>query len=752
MQRMLKTATVLSILLVSTLGVQARYPEESASAPAAGDKQLWRETIDRASHGDFPGATKAIEALSGRGEIIDQVRTWLKNYEAEQDARRQLNQADFQKYVDYAKARIDRKEYRKALDWTLAAYDCAADRDAFLKSDWLTALVNDAIVAARGFRQEQDWEAAWHVYSRLAALFEREPRYQKLEREVINHLRFEAMFKEDSHWDERIEHVRWEEAKSALHFIERHYVEKPNFKEITEAGLEQLLLLAESKAAQERFEGLADDLERQDFEARVNAHLKQVRAAPAVDREECAWRFERVVTDINPQTIRLPEELIVSELMRGALDPLDEFTTVIWPQDSKEFEKHTRGNFVGVGISIYKNRKGEVEVVTPLEDTPAYRAGIQAGDVITKVDGEAIADYTINKVVDTITGQEGTNVTLTIRRDGKEIDFPLRRAEVKIRSVKGMQRDPIHEEKWDYWLDRKRGIAYIRVTNFQRNTVEDVDNALSELGAEGLEGLILDLRSNPGGLLDSAWQLTSRFLKRGDVVVSTRGRIKSEDQTFGLHSNGAYSELPLIVLVDGRSASASEIVSGAVRDNHRGLVIGERTFGKFSVQNLIPLGRTGEAKLKITTARYYLPSGVSLHRDPDSDEWGVKPDIPVRLVRKETSNVRKLWRESNLLGPAKHTADEAGADEDDDSPAADVEEPGQEENDETAKAGRADEKEKDEEEAKLPPLEQPDENLYPDQDPQLDTALLVMRLMLLGNSHPTFAKAETERPQETAQP
>ncbi len=751
-------------------GVGIASADNTPHAATLSQDDLWRRTIDLVTHGDFEGATETFKDVRAGGQLTERILAWLEEYEAKQAARRELNRADFEKYVGYAKARIERKEYRDALSWALGALDCAEDREAFLQSDWLLDLVNDSLTAAGEFRQEQKWRQAWYIYSQLSGLFEREPRYEKLEREMLTHLRLDTMFKEDSYWEERIEKVRWKDAERALVYVDKYYIDPVDFRSITENGLEQLLLLTESATAREQFVGLRNDDDRRDFENRMQKRLDQVKDATLVNLDACIDHFKRVVRHINPETIKLPTELIVYELMRGAFEPLDDFTTIIWPKDAEEFDKHTRGDFVGVGISIIKNRADEVEVVTPLEDSSAYRAGIQAGDIITHVNGDSLKGFSLNKVVETITGPEGTMVTLAIRRDGEAIEFSLERANVKIRSVKGVLRNPDDEERWDHWVDRERGVGYIRVTNFQRNTVEDVDNVLSEL--VGLKGLILDLRGNPGGLLDSAWQLSSRFLKRDDVIVSTKGRIPSENHVFPAPGNGPYSDIPLVVLVDERSASASEIVSGAVRDNYRGIVVGERTFGKFSVQNLISLSRSG-AKLKITTAGYYLPSGVSLQRGPDSDEWGVEPDIPVRLVNKEVLNAYKLWREANLLGPPKSTDDKPVTDTEDDEAktgeaktdtvdtgdgeagsdtaktdgeAADKADTVEQESGATEGTG-AEKSAKDDDaskEDKLPPLEQPDENNRPKQDPQLDTALLLMRVLLAGESYPTLATADTK--------
>ena len=744
------------------------YGADKQGTAATKPDDLWRRGVELVAKGDFNRAADLVHQIAGRGQVIGRVQKWLDEYQTKQSARKAMDRADFEKYVGYAKARIERKEYALALDKSLLAADVADDREAFLRSDWLQQLVNDALAKADELRKKSDWKSAWHIYWDLGLLYEREPRYQKLEHEVLTHLRLDTMFNEDSHWQERIEKVEWKDAESAMECIGLYYVEAPDFKVITERGLEQLLLLAESKSAQKTFEGLRNEDDRRDFKARLQENLDQVRAAPTLDRRACVERFRRAVHKINKETVRLPEELVVSELMRGALEPLDDFTTIIWPQDIDEFDKHTRGDFIGVGISIIKNRLGEIEVVTPLEDTPAFRHGVQAGDIITKVDGVPVKTYSLNKVVDTITGMKGTPVTLTIRRGESEIEFPLVRDLVKIQSVKGWQRRP--DGNWNHFADEENKIGYIRITNFQKNTAEDLANVMSELQAKGLKGLILDLRWNPGGLLDSAWQVSSLFLHRGDVVVSTKGRNQGEDQHLNAPSEGPYGDVPLVVLVDEGSASASEIVSGAIRDNHRGTVIGERTFGKFSVQNLIPLS-SSNAKLKITTARYYLPSGVSLHREPTSDKWGVEPEIPVRLARWERVNAWQARRDADLLGPPKpETKAAADADKPIDPSTIDPltgEEVAPERKNEAdadaAKAGEstgdaantAPEKTADAttpKEEQLPTLDQPDDNNRPKEDPQVDTALLFIRVKLLGILHPTLANAEPPAPKNTAHP
>lgn len=724
----------------------------------AGDDQLWRRTVELVRRGDFDKAAETAGKIDAEGPLTEQVRAWLDEYTESQQERAKLNAEDLDKYTNYIKQRVEREEWAEALSWVLAAKDVAEDEEKLLSSDWMQDLVNRALSAATKHREDAEWRDAWIIYARLGAAFDREPKYQKLEQEMVTHLRLDGMFEEDRSWttvQENIERVEWNDAKKALEYLSYYYEQEPDFKRITEAGLEHLLLLTESKTAQERFDGLGDDHDRNDFRIRVKARLDQVRRAPRLDRTDCVRHFRRAVKDINRETIKLPEELVVSELMYGAFQPLDDFTTIIWPREATEFEKHTRGDFTGVGISIIKNRMDEIEVVTPIEDTPAYRAGIQAGDVIIGVDGTSIKGWSSNKVVETITGPVDTPVTLTIRRGENEIEFPLVRAKVKIQSVKGWERDD--HEQWNFWADKERGIGYVRLTNFQRNTPEDLMDALAGLEAEGLNGLILDLRWDPGGLLDSAWQISSMFLKRGDPVVSTKGRIPGEDHEFFAPTDGPFADVPLVVLVNDSSASASEIVSGAIRDNKRGIVMGERTYGKFSVQNLIPLG-SSRAKLKITTSKYYLPSGASLHREPTSTTWGVEPNIPVKLVDKEALRAWQLRREADRLGPPREKkdgdADQLGMiesekkdDEAKDEKTAEADGKEAEQSGETEKVADAEEK-KDE----LPPLDQPDENNRPREDHQVDAALLLLRVKLLAERFPTIANLSPDAQERALQP
>lgn len=303
---------------------------------------------------------------------------------------------------------------------------------------------------------------------------------------------------------------------------------------------------------------------------------------------------------------------LVKEAINGMVKSLDPHSTFMTAEMFKELEMDTRGSFGGIGIEITM-QKDVLTVVSPIEDTPAFNAGIKAGDQIIMIDGQYTRDLTISDAVKKLRGKDGTKVTLTIMRDGqvKPKDYVLIRAIIKIKSVKSKLFD--------------KNIAYVRLAAFQERTTEDLKKALDELVAKTppVQGIVLDMRNNPGGLLNQAVDVSDLFMKSG-TIVSTRGRTKNMDSSAVARDNGGEPICPMVVLVNEGTASAAEIVAGALQDNGRAIIIGTQTFGKGSVQTVIPL-EDGSA-LKLTTARYYTPNGRSIQAE------GIAPDIIVKFI------------------------------------------------------------------------------------------------------------------------
>ena len=301
---------------------------------------------------------------------------------------------------------------------------------------------------------------------------------------------------------------------------------------------------------------------------------------------------------------------LIEKAIQGMVHSLDPHSVFLSPEDYEELQEGTRKGFGGIGIKV-STKDGVLTVISPIEGTPAHRAGILAGDVIIKVDGKSTREMKPYDAIKMMRGRKGEPVVITIARRGEQepIDFELVRAEIPIESVK--------------YITLQRGFGYLRVFNFRENTTEEVEKALEGLEPEGtpLRGLVLDLRNNPGGLLNQAIGISDLFIDKG-VIVSIRGREETETNVFKAHDEGKERDYPIVLLINGGSASASEIVAGALQDHGRALLLGTTTFGKASVQTVKSL-KDGYG-IKYTIARYYTPNGRSIQAQ------GIEPDIRMK--------------------------------------------------------------------------------------------------------------------------
>jgi carboxyl-terminal processing protease len=322
---------------------------------------------------------------------------------------------------------------------------------------------------------------------------------------------------------------------------------------------------------------------------------------------------------------------LVEGAIKGLLKTLDPHTSYMPAEVYKEMQVETEGQFGGLGIEITV-RDDQLTVVSPIEDTPAYRAGLKAGDRILKIDGEPTKEVTLLDAVRKMRGPRGTPVTITIMRDDFDNpkDFTITRDVIKIRSVTSRKLDG--------------NIGYIRMRNFHKSTAEELEEALRDLEEQKITGLLLDVRNNPGGLLNQAVEVVDKFVGKDQLIVSTQGRVRNQNMRFSSKSDRPHIEYPLVVLVNAGSASASEIVAGALQDHGRAIVLGTQTFGKGSVQTIIPL--SDGSGLRLTTARYYTPKGHLIQGK------GITPDIVVenKPVEKAeaTQSGRKHVREKDL--------------------------------------------------------------------------------------------------------
>ena len=321
--------------------------------------------------------------------------------------------------------------------------------------------------------------------------------------------------------------------------------------------------------------------------------------------------------------------------IRGMLSELDPYSSYIPPEDLARFEQDVEQKFGGIGIQVSIDPENKrLTVMTPLPGTPAYKAGIMAGDIIEEIEGKSTKGFTLEKAVKLLKGKAGEAVEIGIRHLGsnKIEQVKVVRDVIEVATVMGDHYHP--DGTWEYFIDSEKKIAYIRLSHFSRRSADELIVALEELEKKNMKGLVLDLRFNPGGLLSQAVAICDMFIKSGRIV-STKGK-NSPEREWKAKAAGTFGEFPMAILVNRFSASASEITSACLQDHKRAVIVGERTWGKGSVQNVIEL-QEGTSALKLTTASYHRPSGKNIHRFPDSKEsdvWGVSPDKDYALKYK----------------------------------------------------------------------------------------------------------------------
>jgi carboxyl-terminal processing protease len=558
----------------------------------------------------------------------------------------------------------------------LEASDVLAEREVALAIERAHRLAHEAEASGR-------WMLASELFYRLHVLFDVDQRYKSDIDRLGRRLAMIRLYAPERYWHMRNDR-RLETSESALppynamgdSFEEKltgldkwvvvqsigiagtRHIDGRAVSQMVLAGLEGVRTMVTTSELAEAFPGLRDAVARQAFLKNLEAVGERwTRRGERVDQGDLSRLIDEVV-ELSGQTVGVPSEAVLHEFGNGAMSVLDDYSSIIWPDEVRRFERNTRGEFVGIGVSIQHDELMRVKVVTPLEGTPAQRAGIRSDDVIISVNGESTAGFTLDQAVDVITGPRGTKVTIGVERlvDGETVEkeFTIVRSVIKLGSVKGWKRAGANEEDWNWFVDPESGIGYVRLSQFTESTSADLRRALDEMLAEGLRGLVLDLRFNPGGLLDQAVDVVGEFVAEG-VVVTTENAdgVKTETERVR-QGSGRLAEIPVAVLVNPGSASASEIVAGALQDYaSRGMldaiVIGQRSFGKGSVQNAWPLQTRARSMLKVTTQYYRLPNGRLIHRRPGLTEWGVEPDLAVDMLPSQNEKAITLRREADVL-------------------------------------------------------------------------------------------------------
>ncbi len=710
-----------------------------SGAVAAADESL-RTAYSAILRGDYDAGRAAVGRLLEAGEPAEQaaqVDRWLGSYQNVVSSREELRQKTLEWNVEHSQQELEKGNVYLALSFAAQAAAYAATDQEPAASPWFQELRAKALRAAEEYANSERWTKAHAFYLLLERINEDDEQVKTLRKQAARHARLEIIYENEEDLHRRIKDVEPFMLEESIKLVHENYYADPDFKKMAEGALDNLGALCtttklyKGTEAAGDFDGVANATAREFFVGQLEQERRKVRDRSSFGYKDLIGLY-KTIKQVNDKSVSLPEGLLIVEFMEGALgelEELDDYTSIVWPVDAPEFDKMMIGNFVGVGIQLgIDEASGRLMVVTPLENSPALEAGIQPGDLIDRVDGVSTKNWTTDKAVREITGDEGTGVTLTMYRPsvGEYTDFPLVRRPIKLTTIRGVERlQGQNGNGWDFMLDKQAGVAYIRLTNFNPDSTNELHKALAEARAQGMRGLILDLRHNPGGLLNVAVETVSTFASEGEVV-KTSGR--SEDpESHAVDGKAEFADLPLVVLVNEHSASASEILAGALRDHQRAMVLGERTFGKGSVQRVYNLRRRSlfghalsRARLKLTTALYYLPSGKTPHKDPDTGKGGIDPDWVVELTPKEFAKILERQRNAFII----HNETEA-------------EEAVDEEAREAELAALKAEEEKDEEKDLLSEedikLLRSDPIEAPDADPQLETALLHLRVKLAAN-------------------
>ena len=619
---------------------------------------------------------------------LARMRAWLGEYQA----RLATSQAERKTQYDAAVANVKKLQEAGlntyACDAAANAYLHVIDKNAFPNEPWVKQIVAQATQLAADAEAKGDWLAARRLYTDLSAMQPVEKTWRAKINDVSRRLGLLAMYAPDAlsaiyeaeapvrqrvaqiinpdkgpatkpveelalndefkiDWKQMLGGVKVDMLAEALEDARESYYRDTSYVELVAGGVKGLDQLVTTAGLEKSFAKFADPAAKRAFTDRLDAIKTSIDAPDSVRDKRLIAQVLGKVLDANRDTVELPEEVVVYEFSIGATAVLDPFTNVIWPYDLIEFQKSTQGEFTGVGVQIMEDESGYLKVVSPLPDSPAYKAGIHADDLITQINGKNAKGVRTSQAVKAITGLRGTSVTLTTRSpDGAEKAHELRRDTIRVASVKGWTQK--QGGAWEWLVDSDNGIAYLRLTNFTKDSADEIRKAVEQVRGENGKALILDLRSNPGGLLNAATDIADRFLSRGNIVSTRTAKNVPTSPPANAHDSSDDVSLPTVILVNQYSASASEIVSGALKDQKRALIVGERTFGKGSVQMLFPL-ENREAYLKLTTSHYYLPSGRCLHREEDSTDWGVDPDVAVDMTPEQMRSVNKMRQELDVL-------------------------------------------------------------------------------------------------------
>jgi carboxyl-terminal processing protease len=675
--------------------VFTQEPGATAVAEAATPGSIWKA----ATSGDSgtlsallrPQAWESID--SGFARSIELLQTNIEKRETTRqeqivEAKNDLDET-LTKYTNTGSGVELSKALSKVVELQLL-YD---NEDRFFSDAVVTHVIDLANAKAAQAEANDDWMIASELYYRLNAIYDPSGNYKDHVDRLSSRLAMIRMYAPERLWEIRNQRrldegldplppynaygddyheklmginsitVRTAIQRAADQHVGRQTRRHPDgvsMNDLIISGLDAVKTMATTTDLAVVFKGLRNDKKRNELLRVIEAEKMRIASKSIPASGYDLRRALDAVLTAGTGEADIMEEALLHEFGNGAMSALDDYTAIIWPDELARFRRSTQGEFIGIGVQIQLDELQNIKIVTPLEGTPAQRAGVRSDDIIKKIDGTTAVGLGLDQAVEIITGPANTRVTITVERmgdDGEpmEKDFTIVRQKIDLPTVKGWSKTGPGDTDWNYFIDQEDGIGYLRLTGFTDDSTREFDRAVSSMKQDGLNALILDLRYNPGGLLDQAVQLASRFVSRGMIVktVDASGITESLNEAVRVSDRVSVSDIPVIVLVNEGSASASEILSGAIQAGAKqgkldALVLGNRSFGKGSVQNVYLLPGASAA-MKVTTNYYHIDAPRMIHKVPGATEWGIEPDLEVDMLPSQQQAALLLRRDADVL-------------------------------------------------------------------------------------------------------